>query len=133
VKAFQAISDEYAWIKVNGQLVMHEEYCIHVIECPPDAFAHVITIMNDDMNAGVFRSKAKVLISTDVKAGAFSEYSYRVITAATSTIAEFSSSEGFTDVAVECIQDMVKIGQLSQQGLADDDHARQAGNLTPSG
>jgi hypothetical protein len=59
---------------VNGQLVMHEQFCIHVIECPPDAFMHVITIMNEDMNAGVFRKRAKVLISTDVKAGAFSEY-----------------------------------------------------------
>lgn len=31
--AFQAIGEKYKWINITGQLVLHETYSIHMIEC----------------------------------------------------------------------------------------------------
>ena len=60
--AFAAISEQYKWIKITGQLVLHDTYAIHVIECPPDAFGHIITILNEDLKAGLFRPKVSTAV-----------------------------------------------------------------------
>jgi hypothetical protein len=80
-EAFAAMQASRKYIKISGHLVLHRQYCVHLIECVPEAFAEVLNLVKSHISSGQLRRNAKVLLSTDVRDAAYTDYSVKIVRA----------------------------------------------------